>query len=951
MSERAPSDELLRTILARLPDLVVKLDRRGRASFLNRDAKAIPPRQVHGGCAIDFVDSAYRGAMRRALARVFRKGRSAEVEVLGVDDFRAQRWYRVRLEPVVWRRKVEEAIAYFADITSLKSAQEDLARSRESYRLLFHASPIPMWLVDRKTLRFVEVNDAALRQLGYARSEFLGKSAGDIRPRSELPRLRRAARSWARGLPPPRGIWTYRRKDGSLFEAEVSTQRMTIDGRDSVLIIAQDVTERRRAEKVLAESRESYRLIFEANPNPMVVADRATSRWLAVNEAAIRHYGYSREQWLKMTAGDIHPPQERERLKRYRIGRGLVSHGVWKQRKKDGTIIDVDITTNSLRFQGRDAIMGTFRDVTSERAALEAFRRSQESYRLLFDRHPNPMMVWDRKTFRYIAVNDAAVRLYGYSREEWLRKTVFDIRPASERARLRRYLRALRPGLAGHGVWKHVTKSGAAIEVDVSGQPVLFQGRDAFLQSVRDITARRRAEEGLRQAQEFDRIRFEASPLPMWVTDRDTLRFDGVNDAALKLFGYSRDQFLNLRLPDIRLATDIPGMLRRIKAFPPGIHARGVQRFRRKDGAVIELDLFLHAMELHGRSIFLAIARDATRERQLQALEHQFSEMFQSSRDGLNFVDMTGRIKQVNDAFCRLLGYRREELVGKRTFLTLTPPEFHKLNMDAQKRLLDTGEPVEYEKEYFRKDGTRVPVSLRSFLLRDADGQPVGTAAIVRDISERKRLEREILEIGAREQSRIGRELHDSLGQYLTGISFLAKSLKVRLAGQSAAETRAAERIAQAASDAVEQVKALAAGLVPAELLSNGLPAALRALCAQAEKTLGLDCALSCPKPVAGMEDASLLHLYRIAQEAVNNAAKHADARTVRVHLREADGRVILQVVDDGKGIRRGKHRGLGLKIMEHRARMLGGAFEVKRRPGGGTVVVCSSPVGGAPAR
>lgn len=342
----------------------------------------------------------------------------------------------------------------------------------------------------------------------------------------------------------------------------------------------------------------------------------------------------------------------------------------------------------------------------------------------------------------------------------------------------------------------------------------------------------------------------------------------------------------------------------------------------------------------------ILIARDVTlekaRDEELKKAQARFRGIFEHSREGMNFVDRSGRILEANPALCRMLGYARHELVGRR-FSELTPEEWKPADAEAWKHILATGEPYEYEKENLRKDGSRIPITLTAFMIPDAAPEAVG-AAIIRDNTDKKRLEREILQTGAREQSQLGRELHDSLGQELTGISLLAQSLARSLDGADSAHVESARRIAEAARIAVEEVRALAGGLIPAELLPNGLPAALEALRARAERLFNLKVELRCPERLERMEDVSLIHLYRIAQEAVTNAAKHAKARKVVVSLQVRRGRLELTVADDGTGLREQRAEGLGLKIMRHRALTLGGTFAARARKGGGTEIACSVP-------
>lgn len=204
------------------------------------------------------------------------------------------------------------------------------------------------------------------------------------------------------------------------------------------------------------------------------------------------------------------------------------------------------------------------------------------------------------------------------------------------------------------------------------------------------------------------------------------------------------------------------------------------------------------------------------------------------------------------------------------------------------------------------------------------------------EITERRRLEGEIINVSEIEQMRIGQELHDGLGQHLTATAFQAALLARDLDGQPAALI--AERIETMLGDAVSQTRLLARGLFPVELEDNGLGAALAQLAANTRDFRGLACKLHCPETVDVQDHTVAIHLYRIAQEAVNNAAKHARCRNVDITLGRRGGDLVLCVVDDGAPARQGEAGpGMGLGIMRHRARLIGAVIALGPRSGDNT--------------
>jgi hypothetical protein len=220
---------------------------------------------------------------------------------------------------------------------------------------------------------------------------------------------------------------------------------------------------------------------------------------------------------------------------------------------------------------------------------------------------------------------------------------------------------------------------------------------------------------------------------------------------------------------------------------------------------------------------------------------------------------------------------------------------------------------------------------------------------VVRDVTEQKRLQKEILEISNREQERLGHELHDGLAQQLMGIALLCKVLQKQLERESLPEAEQASQIEKLVEDALSQTRSLARGLAPVEIDAGGLEAALEDLARRIERVHGVRCVFRSERRVATGSRAEALHLYRIAQEAVSNALRHANPTRIAIDLSSVNGRRRLTVVDNGSGIapnpestrKKGSRGGMGLHIMRYRARMIDAIFDIRPAPGKGTLVSC----------
>lgn len=228
--------------------------------------------------------------------------------------------------------------------------------------------------------------------------------------------------------------------------------------------------------------------------------------------------------------------------------------------------------------------------------------------------------------------------------------------------------------------------------------------------------------------------------------------------------------------------------------------------------------------------------------------------------------------------------------------------------------------------------------------LIDEKGRVQGGVVVYTDISSRKLMEKQISEISDREQRRIGQDLHDSLCQHMVSIAFAAELLRDKLERKSVVEATQAETIAEMVNEGISQARTLARGLYPVRLEVDGLASALEELAASVQARNNVACHFACDEQVLIHDEVAGNNLYRIAQEAVNNSIKHGRANTISIGLGAVEDEVTLTIKDDGVGFPEtlDTHGGMGLHIMNYRAKMIGAFLDIRRGAGGGTIVICS---------
>ena len=217
------------------------------------------------------------------------------------------------------------------------------------------------------------------------------------------------------------------------------------------------------------------------------------------------------------------------------------------------------------------------------------------------------------------------------------------------------------------------------------------------------------------------------------------------------------------------------------------------------------------------------------------------------------------------------------------------------------------------------------------------------TEALQREIAERERLDQEIAEVADRERRRLGQNLHDSLGQHLTGTALAAQVLREKLAASSSGEVADADKVVRYIEDGIELTRNLARGFFSPELDADGLGVALQGLAANITERFGVPCNFSGDEAVHVRDSTTATQLYHIAQEAVLNAVKHANASKIDIRLSHGRGKLALTVTDNGVGFpdKLPHPPGLGLRLMAHGAALIGGKFAVDRNQTRGTLVTC----------
>jgi diguanylate cyclase (GGDEF)-like protein/PAS domain S-box-containing protein len=421
-------------------------------------------------------------------------------------------------------------------------------------------------------------------------------------------------------------------------------------------------------------------------------------------------------------------------------GKLLHSLGVLEQnmawRAADGTRIDVAASSSFIRErEGLPVgVVYVASDVTERRRAEQAMRESEHRYRTLFDGNPLPMWVYDFETLQFLAVNEAATRTYGYSKEEFLRMHIADIRPAEDLPLMHARLSDLRDRTAPT-MFRHRKKDGTTFYVEVTSYEFVTGGRRARLVISVDVTERQRAEQLVRESEERYRSLVELSP------DAIMLHADGefifLNSAAVELLGAeSADDLIGTPViervhPDSRST-----VAARIRALNDGAEVPMIEeKFVRLDGSAVEVEVAAIGFVFNGKAAVQVVARDISQRKEI---EERYRLLFERNLAGVFRTSIDGRILDCNDALARIFGYRdRHELLSQRADSVYFDRNDRENVLD---QLREHGSLSNIETRMRRADGTELWV-LENVTLLEARGELEGT---IIDITERKTAQEQI---------------------------------------------------------------------------------------------------------------------------------------------------------------------------------------------------------------
>lgn len=877
------SEQRFRSLTQSAGDGIVSTDRAGGIVYCNDAAQEMfgyAADEILGKPLASVIPARFHQAHQRGIQRVVSTG---EPKIIG------------KTVEVVGLKADGSEFPVELSLSTWKSKEEtfftgilrDVTRRRQAQQrndTILRTSMDGFWVIDLEG-NVLEVNDAYCRLIGHTRDELLTMNVRDLEVIESPEEIRRHVLK-LRETGSDRFETRHRRRDGSAVDLDVSANYLPIEG-GRICTFLRDITRQKRVEEALRESEELHRITLGSISDAVFITDDSGAfAFVCPNVNVI--FGYSREEVVaqgniqQLLGKDLFDPGELKRC-------GELSNIERMARDKAGSEHVLLVTVKQVAIKGGTVLI-TCRDITER-------KRAEEQVGLLAafpSENPDPVMrVGQDGTLIY--ANQSSRRLL----DSWDGGIG----------------RVLSEPLATSVSRVFASDRREDVEVQCDGRTIVIRLVPVVEAGYvnlygRDITERRLASHFL----EIANRHVEMRPL-------------------LEEFVAEMKRFTGCPAVGIRVL-DEDGNI------PYAAYDGFPQRFYELESPLsIDSD----------RCMCISVVKGETDPR----LPH-FSQggSFWTNQTTRFLATATEEEKGETRNACNQFGYESVLLVPIRLdsrvlgLIHVADTRENAIARDVVESLerlgmlLGTALQRVRAEEALRAANEQLDARVRQ---RTAELEKANRE-LQSQATERQRLEKQVLEIGTGEKRRIGQEIHDGLGQELTGLGYLATSLHRKLQAAGSKEGKTAAELAKGIPRVLGQVQAIVKGLVPLEIGAEDLLPALQALTANVEERTGISCSFQSSDSVRVRDDNAAVQLYRIAQEAVTNAVKHGQAKHIEVAIRADRGRTILEVRDDGAGITPGAEKapGSGMHIMRYRARAIGGTLDVKSRAGGGTTVCCS---------
>ncbi len=967
-------DEITRSILNSAPDAVVCFGSNWKISFWNFQATKIfgwKEEDVIGKRISETIIPVNRRKKYDEVLNQYLQTKDGvdpkpPIEIEAIDRAGKEFWVAITVAPV-YRGGKDFFCGYIRDITEIKNAGEEIRKEKELSDFVFENLPGIFYVQDEagKYLRwnknFEIASGYSAEEVEHLRSLDFFHDDDRVRVDDAIKKVFREGKAEV--------VADAVTKDKRVVPFYFRAKSIIYEGKKCLIGTGVDLSKQQRAQAEVKKIEEKYRALFEQASDPIMVTD-FKGNFLDVNESFCKLFGYLKSELMGMNISRL---IDAEQLKAAPINFARIAAGdhVFSRRSmvhKDGHIVEVEANTKKI---SETSILAIARDITERIKVENELAESENRLRTIFETEPECIKLIGADG-SLIDMNPAGLAIIeAESADQVIGRNILQLvddefKPAFLKLNNEvfsgksRTLEFSITGLKGTHRWMEMhavplrSKSGDVISV---------------LSVSRDITERRKAEERIKQSEERYRALVENATEALVVFDAETQKFESVSQSAVDFFKMSKEELLKIGPLDLSPEYQPNGSLSSLYAEEKIAEtiAGGKPSFEwmhtDKDGNHIACEVNLvrlpsdHHVLIRGSIFNISDRKKAEEVTRMSAQKYKllFNKnpfpMFMLSKPDLKLID-------VNEAAAIQYGYSREEFLNLTAF-DIRPdddvtPFMNKIE-NSPELINDFG-----IRKHRKKDGTIIKVEVKTHQIVD-DGRPA-LLVLTNDVTERMIAEEEIkrsheelrqlssyLEtIREEERTSIAREIHDELGQQLTGLKMDISWLSKKINGESKVVHEKISGMLSLVDETVKTVRRISTELRPGILDDLGLVDALQWQSHEFEKRTGITSKFDTSFSESSFEKKLSTGIFRVFQETLTNIARHAQASKINTSFERQEENLVLRIKDNGKGFNESEikvKRTLGLVGMKERAKMFGGNLDIKSQAGKGTEITLSVPM------
>ncbi|WP_161807202.1 PAS domain-containing protein [Desulfatitalea tepidiphila] len=751
----SPEEKKYRNILDQMEEGYYETDLTGHFTYVN------PAASAHLGRSVDeLIGTNYQTYMAVDTAKtifgifnqVYLTGRPAkgiECDIIHPDG--ALRIHEISVS--LLRQPSGEPIGFFGisrDRTEQLDMERALRESEESYRSIMDLSPDAITINEVGTGRYVAANKAFFEKTGYRPDEVVGRTPEALKlfavPEERLQFLEAMRRDSMDGLEVQ-----FRSKDGTVLENLVSGRRIQFKNKPCFLFVSTEIASLKRAQQALRDSEESYRQVLELAPDAISLTRVSDGKYLEVSEAFYQQTGYTRDETVGKSPLELDlyvDPAEREKLIADLLAHGQVQGMEVGYRAKDGTVLNALTSARVMQFKGEACVLAVSTLINDLKAAQEALKESEESYRSTLETAPYTIVVSRLSDGTYVQANAAFYRRTGHTPEQTIGRTAEQLNlyenPADRERLMERFHR---DGKVEGMEVRFRSRDGRTLESLISMTPMRYKGEACILSVTVDISELKAAQRALRESEASYRKVIQSTPIAMGILRASDSCYVEVNEAFTQHTGYRREEVMGRTVLSLNMYIDAAARQRLLDELARHGRIRSMEmQLRGKDGGIKDNLISITPIHYKGEACLLTSSVDLTTIKAFQKALQESEENYRKILDGAPYSILITRRNDyrfvyLNDNFCRRMGYDREAVIG-RTSLELGLY----VNPDDRRLYFKTFEAegrVDGMEIDFRTKSGEVFTNLMSGLPIRFDGQDCLLSMAV-DITGRKRAEREL---------------------------------------------------------------------------------------------------------------------------------------------------------------------------------------------------------------